>query len=95
MDLGPGVVRLFKSDKIENSPLGYLILERLNPLPKRIETPYELQDITEAIMTVRKCISRIFTTYFFFRLWHESMTKITSIVTLSEVISCNMARTSN
>jgi serine/threonine protein kinase len=48
---GPGVVRLFKSDKIENSPLGYLILERLNPLPKRIETPYELQDITEAIMT--------------------------------------------
>ncbi len=53
MLLGPGVERLYASSQMENSKFGYMILERLYPLPKRVDNIQELRHITAGIMDVR------------------------------------------
>ncbi len=50
--LGCGAVHMYKNGLINNSELGYLILEHLYPLPASISNARELQTITRQLMSV-------------------------------------------
>jgi len=43
---------MYASGKIDNSDLGYLLLERLYPIPEHFHNEHELQEFTRRLLAV-------------------------------------------